>query len=58
MVCDTAALPGGAVALPGAAGAALTDVAFAPGGDLLAAGGRDGQVPPVLQAVTGSSCNQ
>ena len=37
------ALPGGAVALPGAAGAALTDIAFAPGGHLLAAGGRDGQ---------------
>lgn len=43
VVCDTDALPGGAVALPGAAGGALTDIAFAPGGRLLAAGGRDGQ---------------
>lgn len=43
VVCDTDALPDGAVALPGAAGGALTDIAFAPGGHLLAAGGRDGQ---------------
>ena len=43
VVCETGALPGGAVALPGAAGGALTDIAFAPGGHLLAAGGRDGQ---------------
>lgn len=46
VVCDTDALPGGAVALPGAAGGALTDIAFAPGGHLLAAGGRDGQARP------------
>ncbi len=42
--CDVDELPGGVVPLQGAGGAQLTDVAFAPGGDLLAAVTADGQV--------------
>ncbi len=42
--CDVDELPGGVVALQGAGGAQLTDVAFAPGGDILAAVTADGQV--------------